>query len=294
MARLSRLEIAKSDIFKLFDEIGNVVYNKEQIGVILSNEREFWRVAKRTTTAAFIEFLINKGKLQEHYLSSDSYGRSHTRYSWGTGSPYQLGLSMKLNSYLCHGTAVFLHGLNDQIPKVVYVNEEQSKKPRGSNELQQSSLKMAFSRKQRISKMTISSNQDDKFVVVNGKRTDGLGVEDVVGFDGEALRATNVERTLIDIAVRPAYAGGISHVLDAYIGARDVVSVNRLNALLTKLDYIYPYHQSIGFLMEKAEYKESQLKMMRKKGLNYDFYLSHGMKETEFNKDWRLHIPRGF
>lgn len=142
--------------------------------------------------------------------------------------------------------------------------------------------------------MTISSNQDDKFVVVNGKRTDGLGVEDVVGFDGEVLRATNIERTLIDIVVRPAYAGGISHALDAYIGARDTVSVNRLNALLTKLDYIYPYHQSIGFLMEKAGYKESQLELMRKKGLKYDFYLAHAMKDTDFNKDWRLHIPRGF
>lgn len=294
MARASRLEISKKDILTHFENQGVVVYQKEGISEELNLNREIWRLAKRTTTIEFIEFLMAKGKLKEHFLNSENYNRKHTRYSWGEVSPHQLALSMKKGSYLCHGTAVFLHGLNEQIPKVIYVNEEQSKKNYPKGELLQANLKLAFSRTQRTSQMSITDNDDNKYIVVNGKHTDGLGVEEVEGLIGESLRVTNLERTLIDIVVRPAYAGGVSHVLAAYEGAKDRVSVNKLRALLKKLDYTYPYHQSIGYLMEKAGYKSSRLDMMRNLGMDHDFYLSHGMKETELNKDWRLYIPRGF
>ena len=61
------------------------------------------------------------------------------------------------------------------------------------------------------------------------------------------LRFTNLERTLIDATVRPVYAGGVFEVRKAYELAKEKVSVNRLAALLQKLDYTYPYHQAIGF-----------------------------------------------
>ena len=64
------------------------------------------------------------------------------------------------------------------------------------------------------------------------------------------LRFTNLERTLIDAAVRPVYAGGVFEVRKAYQLAKEKVSVNRLAALLQKLNYIYPYHQAIGFYLE--------------------------------------------
>ena len=34
------------------------------------------------------------------------------------------------------------------------------------------------------------------------------------------------------------------------------MAVDRLLVILKKYDYVYPYHQSIGFLMQKAGYPE--------------------------------------
>jgi hypothetical protein len=99
---------------------------------------------------------------------------------------------------------------------------------------------------------------------------------------------------LIDITVRPTYGGGIFQVLEAYRTAKERLSTNRLLATLKKLDYVYPYHQAIGFLMERAGYEERRYGLLRQPGLKYDFYLSHGMKDPEYSKPWRLFYPRGF
>jgi len=45
---------------------------------------------------------------------------------------------------------------------------------------------------------------------------------------------------LIDIAVRPAPAGGISSAIEAYRAAKDRVSVPKLVNILEQLRYMYP------------------------------------------------------
>ena len=117
-----------------------------------------------------------------------------------------------------------------------------------------------------------------------------MGAEKPLG----RLRFTSLERTLIDIAVRPIYSGGISEVAKAYRFAQERVSVNVLAATLDKLNYVYPYHQAIGFYLERAGYKPTQLDLLRRFPMKFDFYLMHGMKETQYVKDWRLHIPKDF
>ena len=134
--------------------------------------------------------------------------------------------------------------------------------------------------------------------MVNGMYTNQLGVvNDQVSYDGEtkiSVRLTNIERTLIDITVRPIYAGGVFEVQKAFMLAKEQVSVNTLVAMLQKLKYVYPYHQAIGFYLERAGYKPNLLELLRRFPMDYDFYLAHEMGETEYIKDWRLYIPKGF
>ena len=112
--------------------------------------------------------------------------------------------------------------------------------------------------------------------------------------DGANLRVTKLERTLIDLTVRPVYGGGVGSVLEAFERAKDKVSVGTLVATLRELQYVYPYHQAIGFYMERAGYPERALERLVEFGLHFDFYLAHGLKETELDNRWRLHIPKGF
>ncbi len=292
MARPTRLTIAKKDIFAVFDQATQKVYSQQQLAGLLSEHRSYWRLAERTTASEFIAFLQKQGVLKAATFRSDLYHREITRYSWGDTSIYELAQSLRARGYLSHSTAVALHGLTDLIPKTLYANVEQSPKPTSPSSLTQRGLDSAFARKQRRSNMTFAYD-DWSVTIVNGKNTGELGVEEIAGPSSELLRVTNLERTLIDIVVRPDYSGGIFHILEAYRGARDQVSTNRLVATLKKLDYVYPYHQAIGFLMQRAGYNSARYSMLRELGSEFDFYLTHDMKNPRYLAEWRLFIPEG-
>ena len=185
-----------------------------------------------------------------------------------------------------------LHGLTDQIPKTVYVNREQSEKNIGGK-LSQAAIDRTFARQQRKSKY-IYEYEGWRIVLLSGKFTGRLGVAKMKGPDGENLEVTDLERTLIDVAVRPAYAGGVFAVLDAFRMARQYVSSERLLRYLRKMAYVYPYHQVLGFYMQRAGYKTRDYAGLKKAGLSFDFYLAHGLAEKEYDSDWRLFHPKGF
>jgi hypothetical protein len=81
-------------------------------------------------------------------------------------------------------------------------------------------------------------------------------------------------------------------VLEAYRRAKDRVSTGVLVATLKKLEYVYPYHQAIGFYMQRAGYSETQYERLRALGLSYDFYLTYDLRDKAFDPDWRLFFPK--
>jgi hypothetical protein len=291
MGRTGRLQIARADILKVFDIDSRRVFWAEDLATILEKNRAFWRLSSRTGVKQFIQFLMEKGELHEETISPINHDiASIQRYIWKQADPLEIALSLKRNAYLCHGTAVAIHALNDQIPARVFVNKEQSPKP-SSGELTQAGINRAFANKQRETRL-IYRFDDTEVAIVWGKNTGNLGVLEIQ-YGGAKLRVTSIERTLIDIAVRPAYAGGPLQVLAAYRGALERVSAGELIAILRKLEYTYPFHQAIGFYMERAGYPESKYNRLKDLGFHYDFYLAYGVKDPEYIPEWRLYVPRG-
>jgi predicted transcriptional regulator of viral defense system len=267
------------------------VFWADDIARILEQNRAFWRLSSRTGLRQFIAFLIEKGDLRIKEIIPINHDISSIhRYIWKEASPFEVALSLKRDAYLCHGTAVAIHGLNDQIPKRLHLNKEQSLKS-GSGELTQTGIDRAFANKQRETRL-IYRFDETEVAVVWGKSTGNLEVIEM-NYGGANLRVTSIERTLIDIAVRPAYAGGPLQVLAAYRGAMEKISVGVLVATLRKLEYVYPFHQAIGFYMERAGYPESKYTRLKELGLKFDFYLSYGVKDPEYVPNWRIYIPKG-
>ena len=259
----SRLQIAKSDILAYFEALPPVIKHKQMMG-FLAKERAGWRLAQRTTIRDFIVFLKKQGKLKEHKFAFPH--QPETLYVWGEIPMMELLLHLKPRSYYSHYTAMRLHGLTEQVPKVLYLSYERSSDTQWGTSLTQSAIDEAFQRPARISNNTADFN-NLQVLLINSANTGELGVlnhEAQLSLESRvSVRVTNIERTLIDAAVRPAYSGGVFEVAKAFELAKNVVSVNAMGAMLSKLRFTYPYHQAIGFYLERAGYRASSLDLMR-------------------------------
>lgn len=291
----SRLQIAKPDILAFFNARVPPVWKVRQIAALLSQERAAWRLAQSTTINDFVAFLVKSGKLQKHKFEFPH--RPETLYVWGEVPLLEMLLHLKTSSYYSHYTAMRLHGLTEQVPKIIYISHERSTETAVNDGISQSTIDEAFQRPVRSSSNAVEF-QDQRITLLNSAFTGELGVIDHLAQlgaqAGVKVRVTNLERTLIDAAVRPSYCGGVFEVAKAFELAKGTLSVNTLGAMLSKLQFSYPYHQAIGFYLERAGYRDSSLDLMRRFPMKFDFYLNHEMGETRYEPSWRLHVPKGF
>ena len=197
------------------------------------------------------------------------------------------------NLYYTHRTALYIHKLINDPPDKIYVNFEQRRSSASnySSSLSQERIDFAFSRTQRVT-TNIANFKEYKVYLLNGQNTNMCGVIEAY-FNQNKVLVTNLERTLIDVVVRPSYTNGILEILNCYKLAKERISIENLIRTLKKLAFVYPYHQAIGFLLEKSRvYDQNEISKLKNLGLKYDFYLEREMSEKKYSKEWKLYYPK--
>lgn len=195
--------------------------------------------------------------------------------------------SLSRSSHFSHYTALFLNGLTLQIPKSIYMTNERKSPNNVINCLSQDKIDLAFSKKARVRK-DFKELQGSKIYTLNGMFQEKIGVVDLVRY-----KVTDIERTLIDITVRPHYSGGVTQVLEAYKNSKGIVDIDKLYHYYVASKYIYPYHQSIGFYLEKSGFTEKDIAPFLNLERPYNFYLTYNIAMKEYSTRWNLFYPKG-
>ncbi len=270
-------------ITEFFDSLGKRVFLRSELVRLIDRNRELWALVEDASDDEIINDFSESLPLGPFVLTSGNYTNEFSRYAWRDPDPLEVAASIRApKSYLCHSSALYMHKLVDHIPRELCVNYEQSDKPQASGGLTQEGLDRAFRGKQRQSAFTFRYEKH-QIIVLSGKHTGGLEVREMPLATGAKVRVTSLERTLIDVTVRPGYAGGVESVLEAYRRVRERLhDLSRLVDTLADLDYVYPIHQANGNYMERAGYLTKQLAPLKALGKDWDFYLAHN------NRKWGL------
>ena len=300
MANISRFIKAKKQISDFLKNTGTLSFSSEDLKSIFYNNRETWNLPNSMNSDLFIKHILKDIGLIKGDLILDEYDKDDdlpfgnqdvvykSIYHFPKCPITDIALSAHSRAYLSHYSAFSFHNLTEQIPKNIYITIEQSKRPSNISILTQEGIDKAFHKPQRKSNLILKYN-NYTITILKGKYTSELGVL-------QKYRVTNLERTMLDAVVRPAYCGGVSEVLKAFINSSQTnkFSANKLMMYLKKMDFIYPYHQSIGFFMEKSNsFKASQINLFHNLEKSYKFYLSYGMKDINYDDNWKIYYPSG-
>src|SRR5689334_8215543 len=113
----ARIQIAKPDIVRFFDDQPRQVWRQSDLAHILAEHRDFWRLTQRTTTLDFIKFLMTSAKLSKVVFPFPAPYPREIRYAWGDVHLYEVMLALKPKCHFSHYTAMHMHGLTEQVPK---------------------------------------------------------------------------------------------------------------------------------------------------------------------------------
>jgi len=296
--QMPALSISKIQV--TFEKSPNRILTRQQINEIIEQSIEDWQVKKKKGSLTqipleslgqnkILKALIDKTDLQEVDLPFPS--RKIKRYTWGNLKTYEIIQSVDTKGYFSHYTAMELHGLTEQVPKTIYFNVEQPTTG-GGGDLTQEGINRAFNANSRVSNNIIKFG-DFRVCKLNGKNTHNLGVVNIQ-IDGQNINVTDIERTLIDITVRPIYSGGIGEIAKAYLEAKNI-SIEKIVAYLHALNFTYPYHQAIGYYLERTgNYNDGELEKLHSLPMPFKFYLNYQLKNPSYIEKWKLYVPKGF
>ena len=245
------LRIKKDQIEATFDANERLIYRLADLRKILKPYQildEINQVKLTVNIEIIIKFLIAESHL--HSVKFYIY-RPETVYFWRSVTDYQLLPAIKPKGYYSHLSAVYFHDFIEIDPDNHYFNNEQPEHGTIIKNLEQNRIDLAFANMQRVSSARTLLN-GKIFWCISGKQTGNYGIIQKEISPGVIIPITNLERTLVDIVVRPTYAGGPKQILRVFQQAKSKISILRLAETLHALEYIYPYHQSIGFYLERA------------------------------------------
>jgi hypothetical protein len=287
---ISKFQAARSQIKTRIQTLGPEILKQAELSALLEQEREQWDLAKGMNGPEFARKLVEAKFIREHAFPFPH--RSERRYAKPHVPMLAVLQSLRAGAYYTHASAMQVHEIMTEPVNDIYINFEQPEHERGDLP-EQSRIDAAFKGNPRRTN-NVMHGETGYITMLNGMQTGSLGVEKYATMlDSEPanIRVTNLERTLIDITVRPYYSGGVEKVLLAFQRSRDRVDVRQLVRYLAKLNYVYPYHQAIGWYMQKSGYSDKQLKALRSLPRLRRFYLTHKMHAPIFDEAWQIFVP---
>jgi len=301
---MKRYYIQRDSTIKQFFEDANFngicAFDEKNIYEFLDTNRSIMRT-KSFSLNKFIDYLLKHNFISLFEFENNINGKKiYISKYFNDKSNYAKAIEVATllipKSYLSYFSSMYYHNLTQQLPKKIYLSiERKSNAPH--NELQQDVINKALCKDGR-KPIVVLSILGYEIYLLHSKEANRVGIK-IVQLYNKDYRIATLERTLIDIVVRNDLSGGIDEVIQAYKTSFDKykkdISINKIIFILKKLDYIYPYHQVVGYLLSKSGFDATKFK--KEFEFKNDFFLARGsinedINNLDYDNEFKIYIPK--
>lgn len=285
-----------------FLDAGGVI--KEPAKYIFKNKISELIPELKNTSASNIFMALDKLKFLKIIRLGQNSDYRHELYIFFPKEHNILTIAKALapNSYFSHYTSLYLNQLTLNQSQTIFIKRK-TKKPSLNKirpDFDQKKIDIAFSKPMRKSTVTNNiewNNKYYKIIIIEGidLGQEGLKKIKIEKNSDYYISHSNIERTLIDIIIRPDYSGGLNSIVEAFHIAKENIDIEKMATYLNELHLSYPYERNIAFFMKKANYKSSQIALflnnINLSEVTYDFYLGYQITNKNYDKEFKIFYP---
>lgn len=257
-------------------------YSLPDLRALLEKCKEKKLVSLSMKFGNFYDRLVEIGLLSFSILFNDGY---LTRYSFHENiKDEKLLLSLKKSAFLSMSSSLNYQGLSSFRDDFVFISQEQSPKEHSHKiDLTQEAIDSAFEKDYRRTHK-IGEYHNKHIVFLEPKNTRNFGVIDVNG-----ISVSSVNRALVEMIVNVQYFKSSRDVINVFSKIKDHIDVDEVFEVLEKFDFIYPYYQSIGYVLEEIGFSKKELHKFKERVSKFDFYTDKKQKNYKKIPYWKMY-----
>lgn len=275
-----------SNILALIDDnkqysIRHTDNNSSSLYEIYEKCKEQQLIASSMNLQGFVEYLVGNKYL---FFTTITIGRrQYTRYRRKEAFDiFDFLGSFEPNGFFSMSTALNLQGFCSYRTDLIFYSNEQKTKLQEPN-LSQEAINIAFKKSYRITS-NIAEFEDKHIILLQPKNTNNFEI-----INHRDYRVSSINRAFVEMLVNIQFFKNIETFMDIFKPIKNELSINTISEILEHIDYIYPYNQSIGFILEKIGFHKKELSIFKNSKAQYRFYIEKGKENYAFDNFWNIY-----
>ncbi len=276
----SLLEKNKDIISNMLHE--KAIFHRNELNAVIFELKHKRLISQSISYHSTYEFFLQLG-LFVHVVELN--GKFVERYSMKKNIDiYQLANSIKANSFFSMSTALNLQKYTNFMDEFVFVSSEQSAKTSYEKyELSQESIDRAYRKEYRVTKK-YGLFQDVHIVQLYPKNNNKFEVIDFNGF-----KISSINRAFVEMVVNVQYFRSSRVILQIFSDLTLELDVNRIFKAIESFNFIYPYYQLFGHLLERLGFIRASLKQFEQKISDLKFYTDKNQQDYLYDEYWKVY-----
>jgi len=261
----------------------NDSYSLMELKSLLVNLKEKSLVSLSMSSSKFYDRLVDIGLLSFSVFMDGSY---LTRYSFYESlTDEKLLVALKKNAFLSMSSALNYQGLSEYRDNFVFISKEQADKgyTYKNTNLTQEAIDSAFGKDYRKTHM-IGEYNNKHIVLLQPKYTKQYGVIEIDG-----VKVSSINRALVEMIVNVQYFRNSREIINVFSKIQEYINIDEVFAITQEFNFIYPYFQSIGYILEEIGFRRIELNKFKECLSEFDFYTDKKQLKYFYNSYWKMY-----